>query len=109
MAPKMKTSLLALLLSLIVYEGQAQKSIFKFGDIPMDIMKMTSYKEDSSAAAVVLTDYGEAFLNTNAAGLSLAFDRHIIIKILKKDGLKWADASIELYKIGSAEERVSNL
>ncbi len=70
---------------------------------------MMAYEKDSSAAALILFDYGNAYLNINANKSVLSFERHIRIKILNKDGLKWADASIPLYKSGSNEERVLNL
>jgi len=87
----------------------AQKSPIKFGDIPMEDMKMTIYDKDSSAAAVVLEDYGIAFINVNAGGTQLNFDRHTRIKILKKEGLEWANASVLVYHIGGTEEKVTKL
>jgi hypothetical protein len=98
-----------LLLLTAVGNVLAQKSPVKFGDIPMEVMKMTSYDKDSSASAVVLMDYGEAYLSPRATSLSLSFDRHVRIKILKKGGLKWADVAIELYRSGASEESLSNL
>ncbi len=87
----------------------AQKSPIKYGDIPLEDLKMTSYAKDSSASAVVLVDYGEAYLQVNINTATLNFERHVRIKILKKEGLEWADAKINLFKSGSAEERVTNL
>lgn len=75
----------------------------------MKDMQMTSYALDSSASAVVLVDYGEAYITTNTAGASLKFERHVRIKILKKEGLGWADAMVPLHFNGSAEEKVSGL
>ncbi len=88
----------------------AQKSPIKFGDIPMEDLKMTKYDKDSSASAVVLEDYGVAFVNIDAAGdPHLVFDRHKRIKILKKEGLEWANASILTYHSGASEEKIANL
>jgi len=75
----------------------------------MDDMKMTLYKPDSSAEAVVLVDYGEAYIQVNMAAAVMTFERHVRIKILKKEGTKWADAIIPLYRSGSSEEKVSQL
>jgi hypothetical protein len=105
----MKAYLITIVLSIILFEGQAQRSPIKFGEIPMEDMKMNSYKEDSSASAVVLVDYGVAYITFNVSSASLIFERHVRIKILKKDGLKWADAKIMTYHSGSSEEKVSNL
>jgi hypothetical protein len=105
----MKTLIICLLSGVITFSAIAQKPPVKFGEIPMEDMKMTSYNADSSASAVILVDYGEAYIAINASSASLNFERHVRIKILKKDGLSWADAQIPLYFSGSAEEKVSGL
>jgi hypothetical protein len=87
----------------------AQKSPVKFGEIPLEDLKMTIYDKDSSAAAVILVDYGEAYININPNNVALNFEKHTRIKILNKNGLKWADVMIPLYHSGSAEEKVSGL
>lgn len=87
----------------------AQKSPVKFGDIPLEDLKMTTYPLDSSAEAVVLCDYGEAYLQVTVNTVTLNFERHMRIKILKKEGLKWANVSIPLYHDGSTEEKVTGL
>lgn len=89
--------------------SHAQKAPIKFGDVPMEELLLKSYDKDSSAAAVILVDYGEAYLNLNGNSAAMTLDRHVRIKILKKEGLKWGDVSILLRQSGSAEERVSLL
>src|SRR3989337_153994 len=96
-------------LCLFVTSGLAQKSPIKFGVIPVEDLKMRIYDKDSSASAVILSDYGEAYVTVSTNHAALMFERHVRIKILKKDGLKWADAAIPLYHAGSTEERVSRL
>ena len=92
----------------IVFSVQAQKSPIKFGVIPMEDLKMTSYSPDSSADAVILEDYGIAYINVSTVVL-MTFERHVRVKILKKEGLSWADVQIFLYHSGSDDEKVSNL
>jgi hypothetical protein len=87
----------------------SQKSPIKFGEIPMEDMKMTTYPLDSSADAVILCDYGEAYIQSNINSVTMTFERHRRIKILKSSGTDWANASIPLYFSGTSEERVSNL
>ncbi|MBT1706926.1 transglutaminase-like domain-containing protein [Fulvivirgaceae bacterium PWU5] len=87
----------------------AQKSPVKFGEIPMDDMTMKTYTKDSSASAVILSDYGEAYITFTAVDANLSFERHVRIKILKKDGFDLADVEIPLYHEGTDEERVSKL
>ena len=69
---------------------------------------MSIYEKDSAAAAFVLFDFGKAYIGFNAAGAVLTFERHVRIKILKKDGLSWADASIPIYQSGSNDLYVKN-
>jgi hypothetical protein len=93
---------------LVVQLSIAQKSPMKFGVIPPEDLKMTVYDKDSSASAVILGDYGEAAMAFYATTVKLNFERHVRIKILNKEGLRWADAQIALYHRGSGEERVMN-
>lgn len=87
----------------------AQKSPIKFGDVPMEDLKMTHYAKDSSAAAVVLTDYAEAYITVMTSDIKMTIERHVRIKILRKEGLKWGDVAILLRQSGSSEERVIGL
>lgn len=75
----------------------------------MEDMKMMVYDKDSSAVAVVLVDYGKAYISIGVSNASLVYDRHYRIKVLKNGGLEYATRSIPLYHAGSTEERVSNL
>jgi len=96
-------------MALVSFSAVAQKSPVKFGNIPMEDMKMTVYPKDSSAEAVVLFDYGVAYITDDARTVNLYFERHVRIKVLKKEGLHQADISIPLFHSGSAEESISNL
>jgi hypothetical protein len=87
----------------------AQKSPIKFGDIPMDDLKMAQYPQDTTAEAVILEDFGHAYITVTAVQATLQFERHVRIKILKKEGLSWANAAIRVFHNGSDEERISNL
>lgn len=104
----MKAIFRGVFIALVVVQiSTAQKSPIKFGVIPPEDLKMTVYAKDSSAGAVILTDYGHAEMQFYTSSVKLEFNRHVRIKILNKEGFKWADAEIPLYKQGSAEERVS--
>ena len=105
----MKAIVLCLCTGLLSISAIAQKSPIKFGEIPMEDLKMNLYEPDSSASAVILADYGEAYITVNSVSAQLNFERHMRIKILKKDGLSWADAEILLRYSGSSEERISQL
>lgn len=86
----------------------AQKAPAKFGDIPMEDMTMKVYPLDSSASAVVLFDYGVAYISVTSEA-KLQFERHTRIKILKKEGLGYADIAIQVFHNGGNEEQVQNL
>lgn len=101
------STLVSVVLSLSILH--AQKSPVKFGDIPMEDMTMKMYDKDTSASAVILNDYGEAYISVTAGGAKLYFERHLRIKILKKEGLDWANISIPIYHQGTAEETITGL
>ena len=86
----MKSQFLGAMLCLAVTcTTLAQKSPIKFGEVSLEDLKMTRYEKDSSAAAVVLCDFGESSINySQNTGFSLNFQRTTRIKILKKDGLE---------------------
>ena len=89
---------------------QAQKPPIKFGEVPLEQLKMTTYEKDSSASAVVLADFGESIIAyTQGIGFTLKFERVTRIKILSKDGLDQANFSIPLYHNGSNVEKLSGL
>jgi len=88
----------------------AQKDPIKYGDVPLEDLKMTTYPLDSSASAVVLADYGQSTLKYNQnTGFSILFERILRIKILTKDGLDWATVSVPLYHDGSTDEKLTSL
>ncbi|MBS1682318.1 MAG: DUF3857 and transglutaminase domain-containing protein [Bacteroidetes bacterium] len=88
----------------------AQKAPAKFGEIPKEDMTMNVYPLDSSAAAVVLVDYGESIIKyTTGKGFQIVFERLRRVKILNKEGLKWAELSIPLYHDSDQEERISGM
>lgn len=89
----------------------AQKPPIKFGDVSLEEVKMTRYELDSSAAAVILADYGESEIQYNQnQGFVLVFERVTRIKILTKDGYEHGDFEILLYN-GDPElrEKLSGL
>ncbi|HEX3008132.1 MAG TPA: DUF3857 domain-containing protein, partial [Bacteroidales bacterium] len=65
------------------------KPPIKYGHILKEDLQMSTYKPDPSASAVVLCDYG-----TVRVGPRTEYIRHVRIKILKEDGLKYAKIEI---------------
>lgn len=97
--------------ALLFASAFAQKPPIKFGDIPMEDMKMTVYPLDSGAEAVVLADFGISSLDySQASGFQLHFERTRRVKILKKEGLAFAEFMIPLWSDnGKNAEKISSL
>ncbi len=93
---KMRTYTLIILTILISVQIVAQKAPIKWKKVPIEDLKMTKYERNPSASAVVLCDYGRYYFDTNPNGKNIFFfqQRHVRIKILKKEGLKYAKISI---------------
>jgi hypothetical protein len=106
----MRILILGLIMALVAQTASAQKPPIKFGNVPIEDLKMTVYSKDSSAAAVVLADYGESSLTYNQdKGFMLNYERIRRVKILTKDGLEWANYRILLYENTSGEEKLTAL
>jgi hypothetical protein len=78
-----------------------QKDPMKFGEIPLEDLAMTSYAKDSSAAAVILADFGKV---SPTGPFSMLYERHVRIKILKTEGTRWADEAVQLPVSGTNGE-----
>ncbi len=99
-----KTLLLtAFCLSLVVARVLAQGHGFPYGEISQQDLSMTTYARDSSAAAVVLRESGDAFIDLNTLD-KVIFDYHVVIKVLKQEGVSKADYEIPLWQNNGKEE-----
>jgi hypothetical protein len=106
----MRIIFLVLTLFLFAQSLSAQKPPSKFGEVSMEDMKMTVYPMDSSAEAVVLVDYGNSTISyEQTKGFQLFYERLWRLKVLKKEGLNWADFSIPLYHVSNLEEKITSL
>jgi len=106
----MKKLLAVVLFTALSFYSFAQKAPIKFGDVSIENLKMTRYEKDTSAAAVVLADYGQTeFSYQESKGWQLLFERIVRIKILNKSGYQWADFSVPLYRNGSNKEKLTGL
>jgi hypothetical protein len=82
-----------------------QENGFEFGKVSYDELDMKKYERDTTAAAVVLNEFGEAYFDLeNLNKIYLKY--HIKIKILKEDGKKYADFEIPLRKSSSTSQEV---
>jgi hypothetical protein len=104
-----KKILYLIVLSILCTPLYAQKPPAKYGDIPLEDLKMTSYDKDPSASAVILFDYCEAYISVNAVTVQLLVERHVRIKILNANGLDYANIEVPLYQENSNEEKLTKL
>jgi len=75
----------------------AQKSPMKFGKIPETDLAMTICDSDSSAAAMVLGDFGWLRFDFRTPDIRYIFSRHKRIKIFKRPGYEKGDVLIPFY------------
>lgn len=97
--------LLVIALAILSIPLQAQNNGFPFGKVSLRQIQMDSYPADTSASAVVLNEFGEAYISDSHNG-NLVFEYHAIIKVLKKDGMKEADISIPLHHQDGRKEEL---
>lgn len=100
-----KCTLLLFGLLLMQLSAWAQDSPIKFGKVTEEELKMKAYDKDTSAAAVVLGDYGRSYFTYNR-GFKLMFERVTRIKILKKSGYEWANFVVPFYQKDADKEVV---
>jgi len=89
----------------------AQKNpAYKFPKIEPAILQTKIYTLDSNANAIVLADVGSTYIIANTKGwFSYEFKRKIRTHILNKNGYNEATMEIDLYRDGSAEEKLKSL
>lgn len=106
----MKTLLLLTFFTLFSYFIQAKDKGVKFGKIDKSDLEMKVYDTDTTAVAVILYENGTSEIEYNQSeGWRLVFNKHQRIKILKKDGVNYADFQILLNVSGSDREDMHNL
>ncbi|PVY38558.1 DUF3857 domain-containing protein [Pontibacter virosus] len=109
---KLQTSTLFYTFLFILSAGlcqvHAQDLPAKFGKVDDEALKMRVYEQDTSAAAVVLSDYGYSYF-TYSKGFKVVFERHTRIKILKKSGYDAANISVPYYQRNSKKETVYSI
>jgi transglutaminase-like putative cysteine protease len=78
----------------------SQDPPIEWGKIPRVDLEMKSFPEDTNAAAVILCDYGESYINNS---INLEYSRIMRVKILNSNGFKWGSHAIEIYTKDSKE------
>ncbi|WP_207433824.1 DUF3857 domain-containing protein [Sabulibacter ruber] len=99
---------LVVLFFLCQFVAYAQDAPVKFGKVTEEELKMRVYDKDTSAAAVILADYGRSYF-TYHEDFKVNFERVMRIKILKKTGYDWANVEVPYYQRNSQKEQVVNI
>ncbi|MBT1703719.1 DUF3857 domain-containing protein [Chryseosolibacter indicus] len=100
-------SIIAILyLSIII--SNAQVTGFPQGRISVADLKMKIYPSDTSAVAVMLNEFGDARIE-NGNDFNLIFTYHVLLKILKTDGLEYANFEIPLRKNEQKKEALKSV
>lgn len=92
----------------IAFSVSAQDHDFPFGQVTYKDLNMTVYERDTTAEAVVLDEFGEAYFD-NSGENNLLLVHHFMIKILKPAGLDRADFAIPMYKDNGKSEWVREI
>ena len=93
--------------SISLIKAQAPKnSPYTWGEIPLEHLEMTVCSFDSSAAAVILSDFGEWKLKSSGKnlGFKATLDRHVRIKILNEGGFDWAEGELNWLSVENFEK-----
>lgn len=85
-----------------------QNNGFEFGRITYSELDMAISELDTSAAAIVLSEFGEAYIE-NGNDNNLLFEYHAKIKILKVSGIAEANIEIPLHKNNGKTERIRSI
>ena len=105
---KIALLILFILISMYSYNCYSQS---KFGNATVEELSMTSYPQDTTAAAVMLLKKGDTrFVYSNLYGFQFEYTLQVKIKILKTEGLKWCDEEIPYYQARtSSKEEIRGL
>ncbi|PWG82070.1 DUF3857 domain-containing protein [Pararcticibacter amylolyticus] len=97
------------ILLLSVTSVTAQETDFPFGKPTQAEFELKRYDKDTTANAVVLREFGTAYVSTNV-DISVVFEHHVRIKIFNEKGFKNGTVSIVLHKNdANVFERVSDI
>jgi len=88
-------------LTLLTCLTRAQTPPVKWGEIPKSDLEMKDCSADTSAAAMILCDYGYSHFNDD---LEIEYDRYLRIKIFNKQGYEWGNKSITVYDRKNTEK-----
>lgn len=96
------------LASSILVSAQNNNNGFSLGNVTVEQLQMKVYPKDTSANAVLLDEFGEAYID-NGGENNLILEYKAKFKILSKTGLEEANFRIPLYKNGSRKQFIQRI
>ncbi|NME66470.1 DUF3857 domain-containing protein [Flammeovirga aprica] len=108
----MLTRLMAVCLLLMIgtiVSAQIPPKKMKMGKVEPELVALTTYEQDTSAVAFVVGDFGRLSFTGGRDFFRTSFSRHVRIKILKKEGLDYADVLLRYVDQGSSSESISSI
>ena len=104
---KLRTILLSVLFTMTWLDATAQQAVnMKFGKPTKEELQMTTYAEDSTTDAVVLCRLTDVNFTIQQNGYLVDYHEKIRIKVLKPEGVRWADMKIPYCKIDSDKNKL---
>jgi hypothetical protein len=104
----MNRFLLALATALIAFSATANAQDFDYGKFSHDELNSKSYKNDTSAHAVVLQEFGSARI-VDADRITLDFDYHVRIKIFDNKGYDNGNIEIPIRVSSDSQEEITDI
>ncbi|APQ16603.1 hypothetical protein BTR34_04315 [Maribacter hydrothermalis] len=98
-----------MLLSIICSTSLFAQEKIEFGTISESEGSFISFKKDTTASAVYLYEYGDNYFEIRDNYIWLITTYHAKVKILKKDGFKYADIEIPLYKSKDRKDKLVSI
>lgn len=101
-----KYFILTVILQIWVLQTIAQNFSTEFGKISQADIDLKQYKDDKSAEAIVLFDYGLSNFIEEPKAFNIVFERTTRIKVLTDAGTKWGEIEIPIYHEDEIYEQV---
>jgi hypothetical protein len=98
-------NMLSVVLILCAAASFAQQNGFPYGQVTYRELELKLYDADTTAVAVVLDEFGEAYID-NSGDHNLVFEYHTRIKVLKQNGIHQATLEIPLRKSEGRVEKI---
>lgn len=104
----MRAILVIFFLTSFILAGAQNNNGFPLGNVTVEQLQMKVYPKDTSANAVLLDEFGEAYID-NGGDNNLILEYKAKFKILSKTGLEEANFRIPLYKNGSRKQFIQKI